>query len=99
VVAGESPTTYTDLLPLLGELAGRPVAYQQIPLEQVQQAFGADLAAMTELFNRAGFTAQPSPVLHDLGLVPAPVDHHLRRAWTSGPARPSRSITANPQER
>ncbi|HEX5595049.1 MAG TPA: NAD(P)H-binding protein [Micromonosporaceae bacterium] len=81
VVAGLSSTTYAELLPLLGQLAGRPVTYQQIPLDEVRHNFGSDLAAMMELFNRDGFTAEPSPVLRDLRLVPRPVQDYLRQSW------------------
>ncbi len=83
VVAGPSSTTYAELLPLLGQLAGRPVTYQQIPLDDVKRNFGSDLAAMTELFNRDGFTAEPSPILRDLQLVPRPVQDYLHQRWVS----------------
>jgi uncharacterized protein YbjT (DUF2867 family) len=87
VVAGLTPTTYAELLPLLKQLTGRPVAYQQIPPEDVRRNFGSDLAAMTELFNRDGFTAEPSSALHDLQLVPRPVHDYLREAWTKSSQR------------
>ncbi len=87
VVAGPSPLTYAELLPLLSELAGRQVEYRQIQHEDVLRSFGADLAAMTDLFNRDGFHAEPSQVLHDLDLVPAPVQQRLREAWQATPAR------------
>ena len=83
VVAGSSSATYAELLPLLGQLAGRPVTYQQIPLDDVRRNFGSDLAAMTELFNRDGFTAEPSPVLRDLRLIPRPVQDYLHQSWAS----------------
>jgi uncharacterized protein YbjT (DUF2867 family) len=83
VVAGSSSATYAELLPLLGQLAGRPVTYQQIPLDEVKRNFGSDLAAMTELFNRDGFTAEPSPVLRDLRLIPRPVQDYLHQSWAS----------------
>lgn len=98
VAAGESPTSYADLLPLFSELASRPVGYQQIPLEEVQRTFGPDLAAMTELFNRAGFTAQPSPVLCDLGLAPGSVQEYLRRSWMPDFTRLDVAAIDSPQE-
>ena len=81
IVAGPTPTTYADLLPLLEELTGSPVRYHQIPRAEVLRNFGPDLAAMTDLFNTQGFTATPSPLLQPLGLVPASVDAWLRDAW------------------
>lgn len=86
VVAGPAPRTYTELLPLISQLAGREVTYRQIPPDVVRNSFGSDLAAMTELFNRQGFAAEPSPVLHRLGLVPAMVEEYLRRTWSAKPA-------------
>lgn len=85
-VAGPAPTTYADLLPLLSELAGRPVQYHQIPRADVLRNFGPDLTAMTDLFNTHGFTATPSPVLHRLDLAPRPLEVWLRDAWPSGAA-------------
>jgi uncharacterized protein YbjT (DUF2867 family) len=81
VVSAPQPVTYAELLPLFSELTGREVTYQQMPLDVVRTGFGADLVAMTELFNRHGFTAQTSPVLHRLGLLPPTVHDHLRHAW------------------
>jgi uncharacterized protein YbjT (DUF2867 family) len=92
VVAGPRPRTYAELLSLFSRLTGRDVGYQQIPLEQVRQTFGADLAAMTELFNRDGFTAAPSPVLHDLNLVPGPVDDYLTTAWNRPAPAPAADV-------
>jgi uncharacterized protein YbjT (DUF2867 family) len=84
-VAGTA-ASYADLLPLLSELADQPVAYRQIPRAEVQAAFGPDLVAMTDLFNRAGFAAEPSPVLHRLGLVPTPIEQWLRATWAPADA-------------
>jgi uncharacterized protein YbjT (DUF2867 family) len=82
VVTGSRPATYADLLPLLEQLSGRAISYEQIPAEVVRRSFGTDLAAMTAMFNSAGFAAEPSPILHDLQLVPQPVQDFLRESWT-----------------
>lgn len=79
-VAGPA-VTYANLLSLLSELAGRPVTYRQIPHAEVARVFGPELAAMTDLFNREGFAAEPSAVLHRLALIPTPVEQWLRAAW------------------
>lgn len=96
VVAGEDPCTYAGLLPLLSELAGRELTYQQIPRDVVLSSFGSDLAAMTDFFNRDGFVAEPSSVLHELALVPAPVQTYLRRAWAD-PVPPTSPRSAQVQ--
>ncbi len=88
IVAG-SAVSYAELLPLLSELAGRPITYRQIPRADVARDFGPDLTAMTDLFNRDGFAAQPDAVLQRLDLVPTPIDEWLRAAW--GP--PSTAVT------
>lgn len=81
-VAGPA-ATYADLLPLLSELAGRPVTYRQIPHADVARAFGPELAAMTDLFNREGFAAEPAAILHRLNLIPTPIEQWLRAAWAA----------------
>ena len=91
VVAGREPRTYTDLLPLISELAGREVTYQQVPPDVVRNSFGPDVASMIEFFNRHGFATEPSPVLYRLGLVPTPVEAYLRRAWPARTAPASMS--------
>lgn len=97
VVAGRSPCTYTELLPLLSELAGRELTYQPIPPEVVRSHFGPDLAAMTEFFNLDGFATEPSPVLHRMGLVPAPVQDYLRQTWPAHPA-PAQAPSPSPSQ-
>lgn len=63
-LGGPEAVTYADLLAVMSELLGRPVEYQRIPLEQVEESFGPDIASMIQFFNKTGFVVDTDPVVH-----------------------------------
>ncbi len=63
-LGGPEAVTYTDLLSVMSELLGHRVEYQQIPLKQVEESFGPDIAAMVRYFNTTGFVVDAAPVAH-----------------------------------
>ncbi len=44
-----------------------------------------------------GFAAEPSPVLHRMGLIPAPAQDYLRRTWPRHPA-PGQAPSPDPSQ-
>jgi uncharacterized protein YbjT (DUF2867 family) len=82
-VGGPRPVTYRELLPLLSELVGRGVRYEQLPIEQVQAQFGSDMAAMVRLFNEEGFVVDPSPVVDRFGLQLTTVEEFLHQTFAA----------------
>ncbi len=65
-LGGPEAVTYADLLPVMSELLGHEAEYQQIPLGQVEESFGPDIASMIRLFNESGFVVEMDPALHRL---------------------------------
>lgn len=63
-LGGPEAVTYADLLRVMSELLGNRVEYQQIPLEQVEESFGPDIASMIRFFNKTGFVVDTDPVVH-----------------------------------
>lgn len=77
-LGGPRAVTYRELLPILSELTGHSVSYEQLPLDQVEAQLGADMAAMIRLFNERGFAVEPDPVVQRLGIELTTVEHFLR---------------------
>lgn len=65
-MGGPEAVTYADLLHVMSELLGHKVKYQQIPMEQVEESFGPDIASMIKLFNESGFVVEIDPAVHRL---------------------------------
>ena len=65
-LGGPEAVTYADLLAVMSELLGNRVEYQQIPLEQVEESFGPDIASMIGFFNESGFVVEEEPALRRL---------------------------------
>jgi NAD(P)H dehydrogenase (quinone) len=63
-LGGPEAVTYADLLGVMSELLGQRVEYQQIPLGQVEESFGPDIASMIGFFNETGFVVEMDPVVH-----------------------------------
>ena len=62
-LGGPEAVTYADLLQVMSELLGHKVEYQQIPLDQVEESFGSDIASMIKLFNESGFVVEMDPAV------------------------------------
>lgn len=63
-LGGPEAVTYADLLHVMSELMGHQVEYQQIPLDQVEESFGPDIASMIKHFNESGFVVEVDPAIH-----------------------------------
>lgn len=79
-VGGPDAVTYTDLLPIMSELLGHPVEYHQVPLEQIEQSAGSDMAAMIAFFNEAGFVVDMAPVIRRFPVPLTPVRTFLEKS-------------------
>lgn len=64
-IAGDE-LTFPEALGILGDLAGKPIRYEVMPLEQAETNFGHDFTVMFDWFNRVGYNVD----------IPA-----LRQAW------------------
>ena len=62
-IAGDE-LTGAEMAEVLSKAAGRPVSYQEQPLEEVRTQF-ADMATMYEWFDRDGFSAQIASLRED----------------------------------
>lgn len=85
-LAGPTAVTYRDLLPVLSKLVGTDVEYQNVPLDVVEEQFGADLATMVRFFNGEGFDAAPDPAIERLGVTLTSVDEFIETAYASATA-------------
>lgn len=84
-VGGPRPVTYRELLPLLEELAGRRVRYEQMDVS-VLASQQPHLADMIRLFNAQGFVADPPPIIEEVGVQLTDAESFLRRSgWASAP--------------
>lgn len=85
-IAGPAPVTYRDLLPVLDQLFGFGVTYQQIPLEQAETNMGSEVAAMVRHFNENGFVVENSPLLDSLSLELTTVEEYVTATWSNAPS-------------
>ncbi len=79
-LGGPEAVTYADLLPIMSELLGHQVEYQQIPLARVEESFGPDVAAMIGLFNESGFVVETDPALRRFSVPLTPVRAFLENS-------------------
>jgi len=79
-LGGPEAVTYADLLPVMSELLGHPVQYQQVPLEQIEERAGADMASMVAFFNEAGFVVDMDPVIRRFPVPLTPVRTFLEKS-------------------
>ena len=80
-LGGPRAVTYGDLLPMLSELLGRTIRYENVPLDVVESQVGSDVAAMVRLFNREGFAAEPDPAVGKLAVELTSVKDFLRAQY------------------
>ncbi|QGH35508.1 NAD(P)H-binding protein [Gracilibacillus salitolerans] len=55
-LGGPEPITYKEIIRVMSDLLGRKITYHQIPINQVEEQFGFDMAEMIRYFNKNGFT-------------------------------------------
>lgn len=72
-LGGPEAVTYADLLRVMSDLLGHQVEYQRIPLDQVEESLGPDIASMIKLFNESGFVVDVDPAVHRLPVPLTPV--------------------------
>lgn len=85
-VGGPEAVTYRRLLPLLAEVSGRSLRYEQLDLANLATG-QPHLADMVRLFNARGFVCPPDPLVEALGIALTDVESFLRRSAWAGPAR------------
>jgi uncharacterized protein YbjT (DUF2867 family) len=82
-LAGDS-RTMTEAAEILTEAFGRPIAFAQTPIEQVQQ-YSKEMALMLQWFERVGYSADIAGLEREFG-------HALSKLadWARTQARPSK---------
>ncbi len=54
-LGGPEQLTYKEIIKIMSDILGSKITYHQIPINQVEEQFGFDLAEMTRYFNKNGF--------------------------------------------
>jgi uncharacterized protein YbjT (DUF2867 family) len=84
-VGGPDPVTYRQLLPLISEVSGKDLGYEQTDLSTVEAQM-PHVAEMVRLFNAHGFIQEPPPVATELGLKMTDIGTFLHSSgWASPP--------------
>jgi uncharacterized protein YbjT (DUF2867 family) len=80
-IAGDELTA-PEMAQVLSEVAGRPIRYQQVPLEEIRQ-FSDDYAMMLDWFDRVGYDADIDGNARTFGVSPTRFrDWAARQDWT-----------------
>jgi uncharacterized protein YbjT (DUF2867 family) len=75
--AGDSKTM-PETAAILSKAAGRPIAFERLPIEAVRQG-SADFAAMLEWFDKVGYDADIQGNLREFGIRPTPFEEWAKQ--------------------
>jgi uncharacterized protein YbjT (DUF2867 family) len=79
-IAGDA-RTLPDTARIIGQAAGKPVEFVQLPIEEVRK-FSTDFALMLEWFDRVGYDADIPATSRESGIAPTTLPEWARRvSW------------------